>query len=122
MWSRGVSRSRNVARDVRVGCRAVCVHAVLEMPRLWVWSVEVVGRPRDIRWNVGRVRVGTAAAEEHPAAVELSADGLEPTLPRLVQSPLLRLAPEAVLLIDQSVDAIENRALVHLAKCKPARK
>lgn len=97
------------------------MHAVLEMRRLWVRSVELVGRERDIRRNVGRVRVGTAAAEEHPATVELSADGLEPTSPRLVQSPLLRLMPEAVLLIDQSVDAVENRSLVHQAKCKAVK-
>jgi hypothetical protein len=43
-------------------------------------------------------------------------------LPRLAQSPPLRVVPEAVLLIDQRIDAIENRTLVHLAKCKPARK
>jgi hypothetical protein len=30
--------------------------------------------------------------------------------------------PEAVFFIDQGVDAIENRVLVHLAKCKPAGK
>jgi hypothetical protein len=98
------------------------VQTVLEVQGLWVRSVELVRRPRDIRRNVGRVRVGAAAAEEHPATVELSPDGLESTLPRLVQSPPLRVVPEAVLLIDQSVDAIENRVLVHLAKCKPARK
>jgi succinyl-diaminopimelate desuccinylase len=98
------------------------VQPVLEVPRLWIRSVQLVGRPRDIRRNVGRVRVGAAAAEEHPATVELSADRLEPTLPRLVQSPLLGIAPETVLLIDQGVDAIEDRPLVHLAKCKPAGK
>jgi hypothetical protein len=95
---------------------------VLEVPRLWIRSVELVGRPRDIGRNVGRVRVGAAAAKEHPATVELSADGLEPTLPCLVQPPPLRVVPEAVFLIDQGVDAIENRALVHLAKCMRARK
>jgi succinyl-diaminopimelate desuccinylase len=98
------------------------VQTVLEVPGLWVRSVQLVGRPRDIRRNVGRVRVGAAAAEEHPASVELPADGLESALPRLAQSPPLRVVPEAVLLIDQRVDAIENRALVHLAKCKPVRK
>jgi hypothetical protein len=95
---------------------------VLEVPRLWIGSVELVGRPRDIGRNVGRVRVGAAAAEKHPATVELSPDGLEPTLPCLVQSPPLRVVPQAVLLVDQGVDAIENRVLVHLAKCKPAGK
>jgi hypothetical protein len=98
------------------------VQTVFEVRGLWVRSVQLVGRPRDIRRNVGRVRVGAAAAEEHPATVELSADGLEPALPRLAQSPPLRVVPEAVLLIDQRIDAIENRTLVHLAKCKPARK
>jgi hypothetical protein len=105
--------SGDIARDVWVRGWLVRVHAVLEMWRLRIRSLELVGRVRDLGRNVRGVRFGPATPKERPATVELSSNRREPTLSRFVQSPLLRFVPEAVLLIDQGVDALEYRTLAH---------
>jgi hypothetical protein len=105
--------SGNVARDVWVRGWLVRVHAVLKMRRLRIRSLELVGWLWDLGLNVRGVRVGAATPKERPATVELSSNCLEPTMSRIVQSPLLRFVPEAVLLIDQGVYAVEYRAFAH---------
>jgi hypothetical protein len=105
--------SGDIARDVWVRGWLVRVHAVLEMWRLRIRSLELVGRVRDLRRNVGGVRVGPATPKERPATVELSSNRRETTLSRFVQLPPLRFVPEAVLLIDQGIDALKDRALAH---------
>jgi hypothetical protein len=96
------------------------VDAVLEMRWLRIRSVELVRRVGNVGWHVGGVRIGTAAAEQCPAAVELPSNRFEPALCRFVQSPLLRFAPEAVLFVHQRVDPVEYWALSHEGKCRPA--
>ena len=105
--------SGNVAGDARVRGRLVGVDAVLEVRWLRIRSVELVRRVRNVGRHVGGVRVGPAAAEQRPAAVELHSNRLEPAVSLVVESPLLRFVPEAVLLVDKGVDPVEYWILGH---------
>ena len=82
------------------------MHAVLQMRRLGIRPLELVGRVRHFRQHVRSVRVCAAAAEQVPAAVELTANRLEPAMSRFVEPPLLRIGPETVLFIHEGVDAV----------------
>src|SRR4051812_4483388 len=76
---------RDVPRDVRVRGRLVSVNAVLEVRRLRLGSVELIRGIRYSRGHFRGVRIGTAAAQQAPTAIELAADRLEPAVTRLVE-------------------------------------
>jgi hypothetical protein len=103
----------DVPRDIRVRRGLVRVDAVLEVRWLRLGSVELVRRIRYAWGHVRGIRVGAAAAQQIPTAIELAPNRLEPAVTRLVELPALRLGPEAVLFVHEGVDPIENGALIH---------
>lgn len=89
---------------------------MLAVRRLAVGAVEVVGRIRYVA--IGGTLVGlpsSPAAEGGPARVERPSDRREPLMTSVVESPLGLGVPEAVLLGDELLDAVQDWLLVHEA-------
>lgn len=90
------------------------MHAVLEVRRFGIGPVQVVRRIGHIA--VGQLGRGPGAtpSQRAPAVVELLAHRLQTMLLLVGQAAGLARPPQALLLLDEAFDSVEDGLLIHV--------